>query len=226
VANWSSRGFIYRNMLGILTGADDWALKSYQKAADLEPTNPDIFTEMGRVYLAKSDIFAQQEKKAESEENLKLAQENFEKAITLKGDYAPANFLIAMIHVRQGKIQEAISKLEETQQVVPFDTGLAFQLGLLYYNSNQFDQAKNQFERAVSLDPNYSNARYILGLIYDREGNKSGAIEQFERIERFNPDNQEVKKILANLREGKPALEGVVPGQPPVEEKTPEKLKK
>ena len=225
VANWSSRGFVYRNMLGILGGADEWAIKSYQKAAELEPNNPDIFTEMGRVYLAESDILAQQEKEKESSENLKLAQENFEKAIKLKSDYAPAHFQIAMIHVREGKIQDAISKLEETQQVAPSDTGLAFQLGVLYYNVNQFDNARVQFERAVLLDPNYSNARYFLGLVYDRQGNENGAIEQFEKVAQLNPDNQDIQKILANLRAGKPALEGVVPGQPPVEEKAPEKLK-
>jgi len=226
VANWSTRGFVYRNMAGILGGADEWAIKSYEKAAELEPNNPDIFTEIGRVYLAKSDILTQQEKKKESSENLKLAQDNFEMAIKLKSDYAPARFQIAMINVREGKIQDAIAKLEETQQVVPSDTGLAFQIGILYYNSNQWSSARAQFERAVLLDPNYSNARYFLGLVYDRQGNKSDAISQFENIAQLNPDNQDIQKILANLRAGKSALEGVETGQPPVEEKAPERLEK
>ena len=226
VANWTNRGFVYRSMMGALADADEWALKSYQKATELEPTNPDIFTEIGRVYLAKSDILSQQEQQKESSENLKLAQENFEKAISLKSDYAPAHFQIAMIQIREGKIQDAITKLEETQQLSPSDTGLAFQLGILYYNASQFTKARAQFERAVLLDPNYSNARYFLGLIYDRQGNKSGAIEQFEKISQLNPDNQDIQKILANLRAGKSALEGVVPGQPPVEEQPAERLKK
>ncbi len=88
------------------------------------------------------------------------------------------------------------------------------------------DKAQAEFERAVLLDPNYSNARYFLGLIYDKKGDKKAAIEQFEKIEKFNPDNKEVKTILANLREGKPALEGVAPGQPPIQEKAPEQLEK
>lgn len=226
VANWNIRGFVYRNVLGILDGADEWAIKSYQKSAELDPNGPDVFTELGRVYLAKSDILSQQEKQKESSENMKLARENFEKAIALKADYASAHYQIAMIYVREGKIQEAISKLEETQQLSPFDTGVAFQIGILHYNSSQFTKAKAQLERAVLLDPNYSNARYFLGLIYDRQGNKSEAISQFENISELNPENEDVRKILANLKAGKPALEGVVPGQPPVEEETSEKLKK
>lgn len=226
VANWNVRAFIYRNMLGILGGTDEWAIQCYQRATELEPTNPYIYNEIGLTYLAKSDILEQQGDKEGKNENLKLARQNFDKAISLKSDYAPSHFQIAMIYVREGKIPEAIQQLEATKQVAPFDIGLAFQLGLLYYNDNQFDKAKGEFERAVGFDPNYSNARYFLGLIYDKEGNKKGAIEQFERIEKFNPENEEVKKILSNLRQGKSALEGVMASQPPIEEKVPERLEK
>jgi tetratricopeptide (TPR) repeat protein len=225
-ANWNTRGFVYRNMLGILAGADEWAVKSYQKAAELEPNNPNAFAEIGLVYLTQSDILAQQKKDKERDGALKLAQDNFEKAIKLKSDYAPALYQLAMIRVREGKNQEAIDQLESAQQVAPSDTGIAFQLGVLYYNSGESDNARIEFERAVLLDPKYSNARYFLGLIYDKKGNRSGAIEQFEKIAEFNPDNQDIQKILINLRAGKSALEGVVPGQPPLEEKPAERLKK
>ena len=222
VANWNVRGFIYRNMMGIVGGAGDWALNSYQKAIELEPANPYIFTEIGRVYLSKFDLEEGQGK----EENLRLASENFEKSLSLKEDYAPAHFQMAMIYVREGKTEEAIEKLEAVKQAAPLDTGLAFQLGVIYYNDNQFDKAKAEFLRAISLDGNYSNARYLLGLIYDKEGDKKGAILQFESIEKLNPQNQEVKSILANLRAGKPALEGIQPAQPPIEEVPSERLEK
>jgi len=225
VANWNVRGFIYRNMIGGLGGAEDWAIKSYETAIDLEPTTPYIFTEIGRIYISKADLAEQQENLADKDKNLELAQSSFEKAVSLKVDYAPANYQMAMIYIREGKTKEAIERLELTKQAAPGDIGLAFQLGLIYYNDNQFDKAKAEFERAVVLDSRYANARYFLGLIYDKEGNKNEAIAQFKVIEEFNPENQEVKKILSNLRGGRPALEGIVPAQPPIEEKAPEKLK-
>lgn len=226
VANWNVRGFIYRNMIGILGGAEDWAIKSYQRAAELEPANPFIFTEIGRVYLQKADLLGEVEgKEIEIGENLTLAKENFEKSLELKPDYAPAHFQRAMIYVREEKTGEAIQKLEEIKSVAPFDVGLAFQIGVLYYNDENFSKAQEEFERAVNLNENYSNARYFLGLIYDKKGKKDLAIAQFERIERLNPENEEVKKILANLRAGKEALEGIIPAQPPIEEK-PEEIEK
>ncbi len=223
MANWNVSGFIYQSLIGVLDGAEVWALSSYQKAAELEPANPYVFTEIGRIYITKADLTEQETEKAT---NLKLAAENFEKAISLKNDYAPANFLQAMIYVREGKIKEAIEKLESIKQVAPLDASLAFQLGIIYYNDNQLDKAKKELERAVRLDENYSNARYFLGIIYDKEENKQAAISQFETIEKLNPDNEEIKKILSNLKEGKPALEGISPAQPPIEEKPPERLEK
>ena len=212
VANWSVRGFVYRQMINISEGADEWAINSYEEAKKLEPTNPYIFTELGQVYLAKNET--------------ERAREQFQKALDLKSDYAPARFQIALIYVGENKIAEAIGEMENAKRESPLDVGVAFQLGVLYYNDKQYDKAKAEFERAVGLNENYSNARYFLGLIYDREGKKSEAISQFEKIAQLNPDNEEVKKILVNLRAGKSALEGITPAQPPIEEKPEEVLKK
>jgi len=99
--------------------------------------------------------------------------------------------------------------MEAAKKSYPNDTGLAFQLGLLYYKKHDIGKAQAEFERAVSLDSNYANARYFLGLIYDSQNDKAKAIEQFQKIADLNPDNQEVKKILDNLRNNQPALEGV-----------------
>lgn len=214
VNNWITRGFSYRNMIGIFGNAEEWAEKCYQKALELEPANPSIPYELGLTYLAKVDLLGQQGREEEKIENFRLAEKNFKKAIDLKSDYSPAHFQSALVLARQGKVYEAINKLEIIKQDFIFDPILAYHLGLLYYNTEQFDKAKREFQRAVSLNENYSNARYFLGLLYDKEGNKQAAIDQFQHIERFNPENPDVKKILDNLRKGKSALEGLTAIQP------------
>ena len=212
VANWAVRGFVYRSLIGLVGGSEEWATISYKEATNLEPTNPYLWTELGRVYLERDEI--------------EKAKENLNKAISLKPDYAPAHFQMARVFVKEGKTKEAIDRLEATKWIAPFDSGLAFQLGLLYYQDKQFEKARGEFERAVILNPNYSNARYYLGLIYDTEGKKEEAIEQFEKIAELNPDNSLVKKILENLKNNKPALEGITPSQPPIEELPPERIEK
>ena len=134
-----------------------------------------------------------------------------EKGIGVKADFAAAHFLLSQAAIRLGDVATAIQATENTKATAPFDIGVAFQLGLLYYQSGNLDASQGEFERAVSINKDYSNARYFLGLIYDRKGQKPAAIDQFEKIEVLNPDNQEVRRVIANLKAGKSALEDIVP---------------
>lgn len=130
-----------------------------------------------------------------------------------------------MVYQAQGKTAEAIEELERTRTLAPFDVGLAFQLGLVYYQNKDYGNAQARFEGAVGIDPNYANALYFLGLTYDKQGEKAQAIVSFERVAVLNPGNEEIQKILENLRTGKGALEGIteeVPPVVPIEETPPE----
>ena len=210
-SNWLVRGQVYRQVLGLVNGADQWANDSFQESVKLEPLNPFTLTEWGRLYKDKATMLAQQaqkDKEAQATMNqyLETALEKFNKAIEAKADYAPAHFESAVVFERQGKLNEAIAKMEINRQLLPRDTGIAFQLGVLYYRAQKYTQAKGEFIRAIVMDDNFANARYFLGLLYDREGDKESAIDQFDRIAQLNPDNDEVKQILTNLKAGLPAL--------------------
>jgi len=228
VANWSVRGFIYQSMAGVISGAEDWAKKSYEEALNLEPANPYFPTQMGIVLLRKASFLDQKEQKEEREKIIGEAENQFEKAIELKSDYAPARFQIAMVYQAQGKQSEAIRELEETRSIAPYDVGLSFQLGLTYYQNEDYQKAQAEFERTILLNPNYSNALYFLGLTYDHFGESAKAIEKFRKVAELNPNNPGVQKILDNLRVGRKALEDIVEEEPPevpIEEESPEELK-
>ncbi len=215
VANWSNRGFVYQNLVGVISGVKDWALQSYDEALKLEPTNPYYSSQEGIVLLQEADLLSE-EQEEEEKKLLTEAKTKFERAIELKSDYAPARFQLASVYQLQGKTAEAIQELEKTKLLAPFDVGLAFQLGLIYYQNENYEKARLEFERAIGISPNYSNALYFLGLVYDKEGKKAQAIEKFEKVSELNPDDEEVKKILDNLRAGRGILEGIVEEVPPV----------
>lgn len=230
VSNWLVRGQIYYEVIGLINGAEKWAEDSYMEALKLEPKNPYTYTEIGRIYAKTANLLSKSEDKNQETQNkineyFAKALEQYNKAIEIKSDYSPAHYETAVIFETQGKLKEAIAKMEINKQILPNDAGTAFQLASLYYKAQDFVKAKEEFIRAIIIDPNFSNARYFLGLLYDREGNKEGAIDQFNRIAILNSDNEQIKQILENLKNGKPAL-GIPPEQPaPIEQKPTEQNK-
>ena len=156
---------------------------------EFNPKRPAIYLSLARLDLAVG--------------NQELAKEGLAKAIELKQNYTDAIFLSARLSAEEGKLNEAIAKVESASIISPNDVGLFFNLGFLKYSDSDFEGAVVALERAVSLRPDYANAKYFLGLSYDRVGRTEEAVVQFEGIEITNPDNNEVKQILANLRAGR-----------------------
>ncbi len=226
VANWQTKAQLYQQLVGILPEAFEKAVESYKKALDLEPNNPYLLVELAKVHITQASL-SQEEARLN---HLKTAERNIEKAADLKPDYAPAAYQMATVYEMRGQSQEAIRTLENLKKIKPSlagydpaqDIGLAFQLGVLYYNEEELEKAEKELNRALGLNPDYQNAIYFLGLTYDKKGETEKALEQFEHLEELNPENKLIKNILSNLKEGKPAItEEQVPQEVPIKE-TPE----
>ena len=135
-----------------------------------------------------------------------LAQ--FEQAIALKEDYASAHYQMAIVYDRQGKLDEAISKMESVADYNPRDVGVVFQLGMLYmrrHGEQDLTRAQRAFEYAVDLAPAYANARWFLASVYEQQGDFDRAIEQVQKVLELNPENIDVAARLVRLQEGRTA---------------------
>lgn len=188
---------IYRDLIGLASGAEDWAIKKYQEAHSLDPKYPLHFVEIGKILMAKADILT--------------ARENFEKALELVPDLPQAKIQLALILDREGKGKEAISELEKLAIENPFSSETLFYLGVLYYNNDETDKAIESFQRAIAIFPDYSNARYLLALSFEKKGDYQKALEELKIIEIVNPENailkQKIKEINEKLK-GKEQKEG------------------
>ena len=182
----------YRDLIGIAAGKpEDEAIKTYSEAIELEPKNPVLYTERGKIYMAKNEK--------------DKAREDFQKAIDLTPYYIDAQIQMTFIEENEGKIQDAIKRLEDLARTSPLDlnTDLLFRLGWLYYNNKEYDKAISVLERTYKLNPFHANALFILGLSYQQKGETKKAIDVLERVAQLNPDNQTVKDKLKELkREG------------------------
>ena len=188
-----------------VAGAGEWAAKSYQKAMELEPTNPVLRAELGKIYASAGKI--------------DLAIGEFEKALELKNNYLDAGLQLGLAYEKRENNQKAIERLNSLGSVERIDdfiaagqtiglnsssvdVDIAFQLGRIYYNEGEIGKAKNIFLKITKANPTYSNAHYSLGLIYEKEGNGEAALREFEIVLAANPGNEEVVGKVNELRDG------------------------
>ncbi|MFA4998415.1 MAG: tetratricopeptide repeat protein [Candidatus Paceibacterota bacterium] len=190
VATQETMGAVYRDVRLLTTGdlAESllgWGIKTFEVAIKLEPTNPVLYTELGKLYVIKNDS--------------QKAIELFEKAIELKPDYTEALTQDMAIYEKEQKPEALINKLEEFSSKYPSNIEMLFQLGRIYYNDGQISKAISQFNKVLELSPNHSNALYSLGIAYLRQGKTQEAAAAFQRVLELNPGNQDVINRLKEL---------------------------
>ncbi len=210
VADWLVLGSVYQNLLGAAQDADAWAVAAFQKATELEPSNPSALTELAKVYVFQSDVVAKDKeskddkvKKAatdKSDELLAKAADALSKAIELKADYAPAHYNMALVLDRQGKLKDSIRRMEAVLTLNPSDVGVGLQLSIMYFRDSRKDDAVRLLEQVVKVSPSYSNARWYLAAMYEDKGDLDRAIEQLDKVIELNPDSDMIKSKLAELR--------------------------
>jgi tetratricopeptide (TPR) repeat protein len=186
VVSWDTLGRVYRDIQPLTQGATEWGIRSFEKAIELERTNPVLWTELGKLYLVKNDI--------------EKAKECLKKARDLKPDFVQAQIQEALIKERENNLDEAVKQMEEIVTNYPLNIEARFQLGRLYYNKNRIDDAISQFKNVIALFPNHSNSLYSLGVCYLQKGDKEKALSYFEKVLKLNPNNQDVIQKIEQIK--------------------------
>ncbi len=92
------------------------------------------------------------------------------------------------ILIQQGKIDEAISQLEQALRLRPDDAVQHSNLGLALAQAGRVSEAIAHYEQALRIKPDYAKAHSNLGLALARVGKPQEAMEQFEQALRINPN--------------------------------------
>jgi tetratricopeptide (TPR) repeat protein len=122
----------------------------------------------------------------------------FQNALTLKSDYVPAEYYLAVVLDREGKTAEAITYLEKVSQQDQVADHL-FELGVLYTRVGDRAKAIQAFERAVAMDGAQMRARWQLASLYEDAGRLDDALVQLRTVAASVPTNTAVQKRLQVL---------------------------
>jgi tetratricopeptide (TPR) repeat protein len=178
-------GMIYRDISPLAQGSEPWAAKAFQEAIKSEPTNPVLYTELGKIYLAMGE-----------NDN---AITTLLKAKELKEDYYEAQFNLARAYARTNDFNKAINFLKDLIQEYK-SPDVYFELGRLLYNQGDIDGAIIQFRQAITTSPNHSNSLYSLGLAYEAKGETEEALKYFLKALDLNPGNNEIIQKIEAIR--------------------------
>ncbi len=211
--NWLKRAESLAGIIGYSNGIEEGALAAFQEALKRNPNNPEVYDNIGAIYLRLAEIARQyiageknSQKRQEAEQQrltyLKNAQENFEKAIAIYPNYGRSIYNLGLVYERQGKLKESIKQFENILRGNKKEPGLFFQIGLLYYRDGRKNDAIAALRRSVELFPKYANAHWYLSLFFEEAEDLDAALEQVKLVEETNPDNELVKARLEKLEAG------------------------
>ncbi len=188
VAIWENLAIMYENAASLVPEAREWAIKSWQQAKDLEPTNPVLSWRLGNNYLLAQ----------KNEEAIK----SYKEAVFLKGDYLDAHMSLAQVYESENKIDEAVEVYKTAFNLGSSNATYLFDFGRVLYNRDK-DQDRSDAEKlwlaAVKIQPNYSNALYSLGLLYESKGDKTTALQYYYKVKDLNPDNKDIITKIKSL---------------------------
>ena len=106
IANWSVKGYVFAQLAAAkVPNMADTAQQSYQKAIDLESSNPSLWLQAGQVMLIKNDLAG--------------AKTDFQKAVDLNPNYSDARYYLGLIDDQQGDKQGAVAQFTTIAQLNP-----------------------------------------------------------------------------------------------------------
>jgi Flp pilus assembly protein TadD len=161
--------------IGLLLQGDLKAAElAFQKAAEIDPKNPDGWVNVGRVRVQEGDTSG--------------ARQILEKALALSPNLARANFFYARALRSNGEYDRAIEVQRKVAAQYPRDRVVRNELGRLLFLKRQYQEAIKELEAVLDVDPEDLQAHYNLMLSYKGLGNEALAEEHQKRYLRFKAD--------------------------------------
>jgi protein O-mannosyl-transferase len=220
---------VYSNLGFVLNrnGGVDEAVRSYEKAIQLDPEDPETENELAGVladqnrtqeaipHYERAIILYKKVLRADPglhDINNKLgldlaavgrmdeAAEQFEEAVRRNPDSSEAHNNLAKVLVNApGRLPEAISHFETAARLNPDSAMIQNNLGYALITADQPSEAVAHYEEALRIDPNYPGAHDSLGYAFARLGRFSEARSEFEEALRLKPDDADASSNLARL---------------------------
>ena len=114
--------------------------------------------------------------------NLRESKREFERAIALNPNYAPAHHWYGFsVLLPLGEFDRAIAEVKRALELDPFSAVMNANIGFCYLYARRYPEAIAQFRKAAELDPSSPAPHLGLGEAYELSGQREQAITEYER---------------------------------------------
>ncbi|MEY2393987.1 MAG: hypothetical protein QOF94_332, partial [Acidobacteriaceae bacterium] len=187
----------------------DEAAASLCAASDLNPSDPEPYSFMGRIEMA-------------SPKPLACIEPRLARFVQAHPENSRGNYFYAMaIWKRQEqpvdpKAAHQVETLLTKAVAIDPKCGDAYlQLGILYFSQHQPEKAIGFYTKAIQSDPQLGEAHYRLGVAYDRMGSPERAAQEFKLHDEIEKEQAAtVERQRREVKQFQVVLEGQ-PGYPP-----------
>jgi len=131
---------------------------------------------------------------------LDIAVQYYEKALSIKPDYAKAHYNLGIALQELGKLHDSVKSYENSIALEPENAQVHNNLSILLRELDQLEKAEASCRKAIVLDPEYAEAYSSLSIILYANGHLNSALESIEKAYSINPNLKLIKLLLAILK--------------------------
>ena len=152
------------------------ALADFQKAVDLNPELPDLYSYYGLALLTTGD---QAGAKKAFEQELRRDPNNFD-----------ANLRLGVLYRQDQANDEALKFFQHALQIRPGDFGVRYQIACVEFARQDLASASRDLEALVREAPQFTEAHVTLATVYFREKKKTEAERERAIVLKLNAERQ------------------------------------
>ena len=131
---------------------------------------------------------------------LDIAVQSYEKALSIKPDYAKAHYNLGGALQELDKLHDSAKSYENAIALEPENAQAHNNLAIVLRELDQLEEAEASCRKAIVLDPEYAEAYSSLSVILYANGDLNSALESVEKAYSINPKSKIIKLLLAVLK--------------------------
>ena len=131
---------------------------------------------------------------------LDIAVQSYEKALSIKPDYAKAHYNLGGALQELEKLHDSAKSYENAIALEPENAQAHNNLAIVLRELDQLEEAEASCRKAIVLDPEYAEAHSCLSIILYANGDLNSALESIKKAYSINPKLKIIKLLLAVLK--------------------------